>query len=56
MTPQEKELSRKLEEARSTLQIILIWATFEYGELKPGHALDPKHVEELCRKTLKKIE
>lgn len=45
-----------LDQARRTLQVILTLATFAYGDQPAGHALDPEHVEDLCRKTLEKTK
>ncbi len=49
-------LEKRLEVARSALKAIHTWATFEYQGLPPGHALVPKQVAELCRKTLAETE
>ena len=53
MTIQEKALSRKLEDARSALQVIMIASQEMITE---GGTFDLKEVAELCRKTLQKIE
>lgn len=48
--PSQAELCRKLEAARSTLQVISTWATFQ-----GGIELVPEHVARLIGDTLRKI-